>query len=61
MLSEATIHYLLHCPNFCKEGLTLFNKIQSIDKNILSKDDLTFQMCFSLVSTPLMMKKILLF
>ena len=36
---ETTIHYLLHCPNFSNERLTLFNKLQSIDENILSKDD----------------------
>ena len=24
---EATIHYLLHCPNFSNERLTLFNKL----------------------------------
>ena len=34
-----TIHYLLHCPNFSKERLTLFNKLQSTDGNILSKDN----------------------
>ena len=36
---ETTIHNLLHCPNFSNERLTLFNKLQSIDENILSKDD----------------------
>ena len=36
---EITIHYLLHCPNFSNERLTLFSKLQSIDANILSKDD----------------------
>ena len=36
---KATIHYLLHCPNFSNERVTLFNKLQSIDENILSKDD----------------------
>ena len=36
---ETTIHYLLLCPNFSNERLTLFNKLQSIDENILSKDD----------------------
>ena len=36
---ETTVHYLLHYPNFSKERLTLFNKLQSIDENILSKDD----------------------
>ena len=36
---ETTIHYLLHCLNFSNELLTLFNKLQSTDGNILSKDD----------------------
>ena len=36
---ETTIHYLLHCPNFSNERLTLFSKLQSTDGNILSKDD----------------------
>ena len=36
---ETTIHYLLLCPNFSNERLTLFNKLQSTDENILSKDD----------------------
>ena len=36
---ETTIHYLLLCPNFSNERLTLFNKLQSIDENILSEDD----------------------
>ena len=36
---ETTIHYLLLCPNFSSERLTLFNKLQSTDENILSEDD----------------------
>ena len=36
---ETSVHYLLHCPNFSNERLTLFNKIQSIGENILSKGD----------------------
>ena len=36
---EKTIHYLLHCPNFSNKRLALFNKLQSIDENILSNDD----------------------
>ena len=36
---ETTLHYLLHFPNFSNERLTFFNKLQSIDENILSKDD----------------------
>ena len=36
---ETTIHYLLHCLNFSNERLTLSNKLQSTDGNILSKDD----------------------
>ena len=46
---ETTFHYLLLCPNFSNERLTLFNKLQTIDENILSKDDSN------------MMQKILLF
>ena len=36
---ETTIHYLLLCPNYSNERLTLFNKLQSIDESILSKDN----------------------
>ena len=36
---ETTVHYLLHCPNFSNEKLIFFSKLQSIDANILSKDD----------------------
>ena len=36
---ETTMHYLLHCPDFSNERLTLFNKLQSIYENILSKDE----------------------
>ena len=37
--AETTIHYLLHCFNFSLERLKFFNKLQSIDENILNKDD----------------------
>ena len=37
--AEKTVYYLLHCPNSSNEKLTFFNKFQSIDENILSKDD----------------------
>ena len=36
---ETTVHYLLHCPNFSNERLTFFYKLQSIDANIVSKDN----------------------
>ena len=36
---ETTVHYLLHCPNFSNERLIFFNKLRSIDANILNKDD----------------------
>ena len=36
---EITVHYLLHCPSFSNERLTFFGKLQSIDVNILSKDN----------------------
>ena len=34
---ETNIHYLLLCPNYSNERL--FNKLQSTDENILSKDN----------------------
>ena len=37
--AEETIDYLLHFLNFSNERHTLFNKFQSIDDNILSKND----------------------
>ena len=37
--AETSVHYLLHCTNNLTERLTFFNKLQSIDANILSKDD----------------------
>ena len=36
---EKTVHYPLYYPNFSNERLTLFNKFQSIDENILHEDD----------------------
>ena len=36
---ETAIDYLLHCPSFSNERLTLFIQLQSIDENVLSKDD----------------------
>ena len=36
---ETNIHYLLHCLIFSDEKLTPFNKLQSFDHNILSKDN----------------------
>ena len=36
---QTTIHYLLHCSNFSNDRLALFNKLQSIDENVLTKDD----------------------
>ena len=36
---EITVHHLLHCPNFSNERIKFLNKLQSIDANILSKDD----------------------
>ena len=32
-------HYLLYCPYFSNERLTFFYKLQSIDANILTKDN----------------------
>lgn len=34
---ETTIHYLPHLTNFSNERLALFNKLQSINENILIK------------------------
>ena len=36
---ETIIHHPLHCPCFLDKRLTLVNKLQSIDENILSTDD----------------------
>ena len=36
---ERAIHYLPPCPHFSNEQLTLYNKLQSIDENTLSKDE----------------------
>ena len=36
---ETNIYYLLHCSIFSNEKLTPFKKLQSIDHNILIKDD----------------------
>ena len=33
------VHYLLHFSNFSNDRLTHFNKLRSIDENILNKDD----------------------
>ena len=53
---KTTIHYLLHCPNFSNEILTLLNKVQSIDENILRKNDSNFfSKTLLLVITHLMM------
>ena len=52
---DATVHYFRHCPNFSNERLTFFNKFQSIDENILSKETPTFQKCFSMVINHLVM------
>ena len=34
---ETSNHYLLQCASFSNESLTIFNKLQSIDENVLSK------------------------
>ena len=36
---ETTIHYLFHCPKFSNERLAVFNTLQSIDENIVSKNN----------------------
>ena len=52
--AEVTISYLLKCPNFSNERLELLKKLQSIDDNIIRKNDSNIQICFSLVNTHLM-------
>ena len=32
---ETTTHYLLHCPNYLNERMTLWNNLQNTDENIL--------------------------
>ena len=34
---ENTCHFLLHCPNFLAERITLLNKIINIDSNMLNQ------------------------
>ena len=46
---ETNIHYLLHCVIFSDEKLKPFNKLQSVNQNILSKDNSNISKCFSLV------------
>ena len=36
---ETSTHYLLHCPAYTNEGLTLLNKIKSINCSILESKD----------------------
>ena len=36
---ETTIHYLFHCPKFSNERLAVFNTLQSIDENIVGKNN----------------------
>ena len=36
---ETAIHYLFHCPKFSNERLAVFNTLQSIDENIVSKNN----------------------
>ena len=37
--TEASAHFLLHCPNFSNERSTFLNIIGSIDRNILTRSD----------------------
>ena len=36
---ETTVHFLLHCPNFITQRQTLFDKIATIDDNILKENE----------------------
>ena len=38
---ETSTHYLLHCPTYTNERLTLLNKIKSINCSILESSDAT--------------------
>ena len=38
---ETSTHYLLHCPTYTSERLTLLNKIKSINCSILESSDAT--------------------
>ena len=37
--TETTKHFLLHCPNFHLQRQTLFDKIATIDSNILTENE----------------------
>ena len=37
--NETTIHFFLHCANFNTPRQTLFNKISTIDANILTENE----------------------
>ena len=37
--NETTIHFFLHCANFNTQRQTLFNKISTIDANILTENE----------------------
>ena len=32
---QTTTHYLLHCPNYLNERMTLLNNLQNVEENIL--------------------------
>jgi len=36
---ETTVHFLLHCPNYNTQRQTLFDKIATIDDNILKENE----------------------
>ena len=58
---ETKVRYLLHSPNFSNERLTFFNKLQSIDANILSKNDFNISKLLLYGDRSFNDKKILLF
>ena len=49
--TKTSIHYLLHCPTYTNERLTLLNKIKSINCNILESSNTIVTKFFYLVRT----------
>ena len=35
---ETTTHYLLHCPNYLNERMTVLNNLQNVKENILDRN-----------------------
>ena len=52
---ETTTHYLLHCPNYLNERMTLLNRLQNVEENILDRND--YRLSEILLFLRLMMQK----